>query len=89
MQLLVRVGSGAEEPDQLGYAHYAEHLAFEGSENFPAKEIERMTSEHTQLCEDYKLNLDNVIQSADINTVNQHLNNMLSSSYGMFVGHRS
>ncbi|WP_341663466.1 insulinase family protein [Vibrio sp.] len=42
MQLLVRVGSGAEEPNQLGYAHYVEHLAFEGSENFTSTEIERL-----------------------------------------------
>lgn len=50
------------------------------------KNRERMTGEPTQSRKDYKLNLEHVIQSADINTVNQHLNNMLSSSYGMFVG---
>ncbi|WP_114784618.1 M16 family metallopeptidase [Vibrio tetraodonis] len=42
MQLLIKVGSGAEEPNQLGYAHYVEHLAFEGSENFTTAEIERL-----------------------------------------------
>ena len=42
MQLLIRVGSGAEEPHQLWYAHYVEHLAFEGSENFTSTEIERL-----------------------------------------------
>ncbi|GLT16622.1 peptidase M16 [Vibrio zhanjiangensis] len=45
-----------------------------------------LTGAPTQSRKDYKLNLDHAIRSADVNTVNQHLNNMLSSSYGMFVG---
>ncbi|RSD32586.1 M16 family metallopeptidase [Vibrio pectenicida] len=42
IRLLVHVGSTAEESSQLGYAHYVEHLAFEGSENFTPKEVERL-----------------------------------------------
>ena len=35
LRLLVGVGSLAETEDELGLAHYLEHLAFNGSKNFP------------------------------------------------------
>ena len=35
LRLHVGVGSLAETEDELGLAHYLEHLAFNGSENFP------------------------------------------------------
>lgn len=37
--LLVHAGSMQEEPDQNGLAHYVEHMAFNGTENFPDKDI--------------------------------------------------
>ncbi len=33
--LIENVGSTVEEPNQLGYAHFVEHLAFCGTEHFP------------------------------------------------------
>lgn len=34
LRLVVRVGSVVEDDDQLGLAHFLEHMAFNGSENF-------------------------------------------------------
>ena len=68
-------------------ANADEHWEVISPENFVVeKNHERMTGQPAQSLDGYKSSLDYVIQSADINTVNQHLNNMLSSSYGMFVG---
>ena len=36
LRLAVEAGSLMEEPHELGIAHYLEHMAFNGSENFPA-----------------------------------------------------
>ena len=36
VRLAVQAGSLMEEPENLGAAHYLEHMAFNGSENFPA-----------------------------------------------------
>ncbi|MGR5487921.1 M16 family metallopeptidase [Vibrio alfacsensis] len=38
-RLLVRTGSRDEADDQKGYAHFLEHMAFNGSESFPKNEI--------------------------------------------------
>ena len=34
-----KVGSTLEEPDQLGLAHFLEHMAFNGTTNFPGKNM--------------------------------------------------
>jgi zinc protease len=39
LQLLVLSGSLDERPDELGIAHYTEHLAFGGSRNFKAEDM--------------------------------------------------
>jgi hypothetical protein len=38
-RLVVNVGSLAEEADELGVAHFLEHLAFNGTENFEKNEL--------------------------------------------------
>jgi zinc protease len=35
MRLVVKAGSVLEDPDQLGLAHFVEHMEFEGTEHFP------------------------------------------------------
>ena len=37
--LVVRVGSVVEDEDQLGLAHFLEHMAFNGTENFEKQEL--------------------------------------------------
>lgn len=37
--LVVRAGSMQEDKDQLGLAHFVEHMAFNGTENFPKQEL--------------------------------------------------
>lgn len=39
LRLAVKVGSVVEDDDQLGLAHFVEHMAFNGTENFPKLEI--------------------------------------------------
>ncbi|MDO8539692.1 MAG: insulinase family protein [Opitutaceae bacterium] len=39
LQLIVLAGSLDERPDELGIAHYIEHLAFGGSKNFKAEDM--------------------------------------------------
>jgi zinc protease len=39
LRLAVKVGSVVEDDDQLGLAHFVEHMAFNGTENFPKMEI--------------------------------------------------
>lgn len=39
LRLAVDVGSIHEEDDQLGLAHFVEHMAFNGTKNFPKQEI--------------------------------------------------
>lgn len=41
LRLLVKVGSLQEEDDQLGHAHYVEHMAFNGTEDFPKDDLIR------------------------------------------------
>ncbi|WP_221030366.1 M16 family metallopeptidase [Actomonas aquatica] len=36
VRLIVNAGSNHEEDDELGYAHFVEHMAFNGTRNFPA-----------------------------------------------------
>ena len=39
LRLVVGVGSVVEDKDQLGLAHMLEHMAFNGSKNFPKQEL--------------------------------------------------
>jgi predicted Zn-dependent peptidase len=40
--LWIKAGSRHEKEDQLGYAHFIEHMLFKGTENYTAKEIAQM-----------------------------------------------
>lgn len=42
--VLYRVGSKNERPDRTGFAHFFEHLMFEGSENIPRGKIDKYIS---------------------------------------------
>src|SRR5687767_16016319 len=42
--LLYHVGSKDERSDRTGFAHFFEHLMFEGSENIPRKTIDKYIS---------------------------------------------
>jgi zinc protease len=39
LMLVVKAGSVDEDADQLGLAHFAEHMAFNGTKNFPKNEL--------------------------------------------------
>lgn len=39
LQILVKAGSLMEEDDQAGLAHFLEHMAFNGTKNFPKNEL--------------------------------------------------
>jgi len=39
LRLVVKAGSVLEDPDQLGLAHFVEHMLFEGTANFPGQGI--------------------------------------------------
>ncbi len=39
LRLVVRVGSIVEDDDQLGLAHFVEHMAFNGTENFEEQQL--------------------------------------------------
>ncbi len=39
LMLIVKAGSVDEDEDQQGLAHFAEHMAFNGTENFPKNEL--------------------------------------------------
>jgi zinc protease len=39
LRLVVNAGAVLEDPDQLGLAHFVEHLAFDGTENFRKQQI--------------------------------------------------
>ncbi len=39
LRLVVRAGSILEDDDQLGLAHFVEHMAFNGTKNFPKHEL--------------------------------------------------
>jgi zinc protease len=39
MRLVVKAGSVLEDPDQLGLAHFVEHMLFEGTRNFPRQGV--------------------------------------------------
>jgi len=39
MRLVVKAGSVLEDPDQLGLAHFVEHMQFEGTQHFPGNGI--------------------------------------------------
>ena len=40
IKLIIKAGSIMEEENQLGLAHLLEHMAFNGSKNFPKKKID-------------------------------------------------
>ena len=42
--MLYHVGSKNERPDRTGFAHFFEHLMFEGSENIPRGRIDKLVS---------------------------------------------
>ena len=42
--VLYHVGSKNERPDRTGFAHFFEHLMFEGSENIPRSRIDKLIS---------------------------------------------
>jgi len=44
MRLVVKAGSVLEDPDQLGLAHFIEHMAFEDTTNFPRQGVIRFLS---------------------------------------------
>jgi zinc protease len=39
LRLVVNVGSVVEDPDQVGLAHFVEHMAFNGSKHFPKDDL--------------------------------------------------
>ena len=39
MMLVVSAGSVLEDPDQLGLAHFCEHMSFNGTKNFPKNDL--------------------------------------------------
>lgn len=39
LRLLVEAGSGIEEPDQRGLAHFLEHMLFKGTQNLPQADL--------------------------------------------------
>ena len=39
IKLIIKAGSIMEEENQLGLAHLLEHMAFNGSKNFPKKKL--------------------------------------------------
>src|SRR5918911_1180783 len=39
LRLVVKAGSVLEEDDQQGLAHFVEHMAFNGTKNFPKHEV--------------------------------------------------
>ena len=40
LRLVVKAGSILEDDDQLGLAHFVEHMAFNGTKNFPKQELQ-------------------------------------------------
>jgi zinc protease len=44
MRLVVTAGSALEDPDQLGLAHFVEHMEFEGTTRFPGQGVTRFLS---------------------------------------------
>ena len=49
-RLVVKAGSNLEEDDQKGVAHFVEHLAFNGTENFKKQEIIAFLDNKHYLC---------------------------------------
>ena len=44
VKLVIKAGSVMEEPNQLGLAHLLEHMAFNGSKNFPKDSLDQFMS---------------------------------------------
>jgi zinc protease len=44
LRLVVKAGSALEDDDQLGFAHFVEHLQFEGTRNFPKQSLTQFLS---------------------------------------------
>lgn len=45
LKLVVKVGSLHEQGDQLGYAHFVEHMAFNGTSSFPKQQLQQRLKE--------------------------------------------
>src|SRR5687767_7807051 len=39
LRLVIKAGSVLEDPDQRGLAHFVEHMAFNGTKNFPKHDL--------------------------------------------------
>lgn len=93
LYLNVQVGSLMEEENELGFAHYLEHMAFNGSKNFPAGSLIPFFQEngmsfggdinaHTSLAETvYKLNL----ATTDEKTLNSGLEILRDYADGLLL----
>ena len=46
IHLIIKAGSLMEDDDQLGLAHLIEHMAFNGTKNFPKNEIDELSLIH-------------------------------------------
>src|SRR5215208_425118 len=44
LRLVVKAGSVLEDEDQLGVAHFVEHMQFEGTKHFPKQSLTRFLS---------------------------------------------
>src|SRR5262245_52086268 len=44
LRLVVKAGSVLEDEGQRGFAHFVEHMQFEGSRHFPGQSIQRFLS---------------------------------------------
>lgn len=53
LQLYIRVGSVKENTDELGYAHFLEHILFKSTESYPDNELSRKASEMGALLNAY------------------------------------
>jgi zinc protease len=42
LRLVVKAGSVLEDDDQLGFAHFVEHMQFEGTKNFPKQSLTQL-----------------------------------------------
>ena len=70
LRLAVNAGSILEDPDQLGYAHFVEHTAFNGTTHFKKNDLMKFqmitNPENVPAGTDlYKKNMSNTAEAAD------------------------